>query len=432
MDKLLISGGIPLEGEIRISGAKNAALPVLIASLLTDQNLVVSNVPHLRDITTTLELLGHLGVRIEVDDKLAIAVNAAELTSHRAPYELVRTMRASVLVLGPLLARFGEAEVSLPGGCAIGSRPVDLHIQGFEMMGAQVTVEGGYIRASVPAGRLQGCRIVFNTVTVTGTENLMMAAVLADGRTTLENAAREPEVVDLAECLVAMGARINGAGSGQIEIEGVARLSGAYHRVVPDRIEAGTYLAAAAATGGQIQLGGIETRLLDAVLAKLDAMGASIRIDQDTIALSMDGCRLQAVDLKTQPFPGFPTDLQAQFMLLNSIAEGAATVTESIFESRFMHVQELQRMGADIELRGNTALVRGVKNLSGAQVMATDLRASACLVLAGLAAQGQTVVDRIYHIDRGYDCIEEKLAQCGARIQRISSGQYPQAAMHTS
>lgn len=432
MDKLLISGGIPLEGEIRISGAKNAALPVLIASLLTDQNLVVSNVPHLRDITTTLELLGHLGVRIEVDDKLAITVNAAELTSHRAPYELVRTMRASVLVLGPLLARFGEAEVSLPGGCAIGSRPVDLHIQGFEMMGAQVTVEGGYIRASVPAGRLQGCRIVFNTVTVTGTENLMMAAVLADGRTTLENAAREPEVVDLAECLVAMGARISGAGSGQIEIEGVARLSGAYHRVVPDRIEAGTYLAAAAATGGQIQLGGIETRLLDAVLAKLDAMGASIRIDQDTIALSMDGCRLQAVDLKTQPFPGFPTDLQAQFMLLNSIAEGAATVTESIFESRFMHVQELQRMGADIELRGNTALVRGVKNLSGAQVMATDLRASACLVLAGLAAQGQTVVDRIYHIDRGYDCIEEKLAQCGARIQRISSGQYPQAAMYTS
>ena len=432
MDKLLISGGIPLEGEIRISGAKNAALPVLIASLLTDQNLVVSNVPHLRDITTTLELLGHLGVRIEVDDKLAIAVNAAELTSHRAPYELVRTMRASVLVLGPLLARFGEAEVSLPGGCAIGSRPVDLHIQGFEMMGAQVTVEGGYIRASVPAGRLQGCRIVFNTVTVTGTENLMMAAVLADGRTTLENAAREPEVVDLAECLVAMGARISGAGSGQIEIEGVARLSGAYHRVVPDRIEAGTYLAAAAATGGQIQLGGIETRLLDAVLAKLDAMGASIRIDQDTIALSMDGCRLQAVDLKTQPFPGFPTDLQAQFMLLNSIAEGAATVTESIFESRFMHVQELQRMGADIELRGNTARVRGVKNLSGAQVMATDLRASACLVLAGLAAQGQTVVDRIYHIDRGYDCIEEKLAQCGARIQRISSGQYPQAAMYTS
>ena len=432
MDKLLISGGIPLEGEIRISGAKNAALPVLIASLLTDQNLVVSNVPHLRDITTTLELLGHLGVRIEVDDKLAITVNAAELTSHRAPYELVRTMRASVLVLGPLLARFGEAEVSLPGGCAIGSRPVDLHIQGFEMMGAQVTVEGGYIRASVPAGRLQGCRIIFNTVTVTGTENLMMAAVLADGRTTLENAAREPEVVDLAECLVAMGARISGAGSGQIEIEGVARLSGAYHRVVPDRIEAGTYLAAAAATGGQIQLGGIETRLLDAVLAKLDAMGASIRIDQDTIALSMDGCRLQAVDLKTQPFPGFPTDLQAQFMLLNSIAEGAATVTESIFESRFMHVQELQRRGADIELRGNTALVRGVKNRSGAQVMATDLRASACLVLAGLAAQGQTVVDRIYHIDRGYDCIEEKLAQCGARIQRISSGQYPQAAMYTS
>jgi len=432
VDKLLISGGIPLEGEIRISGAKNAALPVLIASLLTDQNLVVSNVPHLQDVTTTLELLGHLGVRIEVDDKLAIDVNAAELTSHRAPYELVRTMRASILVLGPLLTRFGEAEVSLPGGCAIGSRPVDLHIQGFEMMGAQVTVEGGYIRASIPAGRLQGCRVVFDTVTVTGTENLMMAAVLADGRTILENAAREPEVVDLAKCLVAMGARISGAGTGQIEIEGVARLSGAYHRVAPDRIEAGTYLAAAAATGGQIQLSGIETNLLDAVLVKLDAMGASIMVDQDTIVLSVDGCRLKAVDLKTEPFPGFPTDLQAQFILLNSIAQGTAVVTETIFESRFMHVQELQRMGADIELRGNTALVRGVKNLSGAQVMATDLRASACLVLAGLAAKGQTVVDRIYHIDRGYDCIEEKLAQCGARIQRISSGRYPHAAVHTS
>ena len=333
MDKLLISGGIPLEGEIRISGAKNAALPVLIASLLTDQNLVVSNVPHLQDVTTTLELLGHLGVRIEVDDKLAIDVNAAELTSHRAPYELVRTMRASILVLGPLLTRFGEAEVSLPGGCAIGSRPVDLHIQGFEMMGAQVTVEGGYIRASIPAGRLQGCRIVFDTVTVTGTENLMMAAVLADGRTILENAAREPEVVDLAKCLVAMGARISGAGTGQIEIEGVARLSGAYHRVAPDRIEAGTYLAAAAATGGQIQLSGIETNLLDAVLVKLDAMGASIMVDQDTIVLSVDGCRLKAVDLKTEPFPGFPTDLQAQFILLNSIAQGTAVVTETIFES---------------------------------------------------------------------------------------------------
>jgi len=428
LDKLLISGGVPLDGEVRISGAKNAALPVVIASLLTDQALVVHNIPHLQDITTALELLGHLGVRVQVDDRFAIEVSAAQLTSRRAPYELVRTMRASVLVLGPLLARFGEAEVSLPGGCAIGSRPVDLHIKGFEMMGAEVSVEGGYIKATVNGGRLSGAKIVFDTVTVTGTENLMMAATLARGTTILENAAREPEVVDLAHCLIKMGARIHGAGTGLIEIEGVDRLTGAEHRVIPDRIEAGTYLAAAAATGGHIRLCGIDARLLEAVLGKLTEMGASVTIEEDAVQLHLKEGRLQATDLRTQPFPGFPTDMQAQFILLNAIASGAATVTETVFENRFMHVQELQRMGADIELRGHTALVRGVETLSGAQVMATDLRASACLVLAGLVAEGQTVVDRIYHIDRGYDCIEEKLAQCGARIRRVSRSQYPHAA----
>ena len=428
LDKLLISGGVPLDGEVRISGAKNAALPVVIASLLTDQALVVHNIPHLQDITTALELLGHLGVRVQVDDRFAIEVNAAQLTSRRAPYELVRTMRASILVLGPLLARFGEAEVSLPGGCAIGSRPVDLHIKGFEMMGAEVSVEEGYIKATVNGRRLSGTKIVFDTVTVTGTENLMMAATLARGTTILENAAREPEVVDLARCLIKMGARIHGAGTGLIEIEGVDRLTGAEHRVIPDRIEAGTYLAAAAATGGRIRLCGIDARLLEAVLGKLTEMGAGVSIEEDAVQLHVKEGRLQATDLRTQPFPGFPSDMQAQFILLNAIASGAATVTETVFENRFMHVQELQRMGADIELRGHTALVRGVETLSGAQVMATDLRASACLVLAGLVAEGQTVVDRIYHIDRGYDCIEEKLAQCGARIRRVSRGQYPHAA----
>ena len=427
MDKLLISGGVPLDGEVRISGAKNAALPVVIASLLTDQPLVVHNVPHLRDITTALELLGHLGVRVQVDDRFAIEINAAQLTSRRAPYELVRTMRASVLVLGPLLARFGEAEVSLPGGCAIGSRPVDLHIKGFEMMGAEVSVEEGYIKARVNDGRLTGTKIVFDTVTVTGTENLMMAASLAHGTTILENAAREPEVVDLAHCLIKMGARIHGAGTGLIEIEGGDRLAGAEHTVIPDRIEAGTYLAAAAATGGRVRLCGIDARLLEAVLGKLTEMGASVSIEANAVRLHMKMGRARAADLRTQPFPGFPTDMQAQFILLNAIASGAATVTETVFENRFMHVQELQRMGADIELRGHTALVRGVETLSGAQVMATDLRASACLVLAGLVAEGQTVVDRIYHIDRGYDCIEEKLAQCGARIRRVSRSQYPHA-----
>ena len=420
MDKLLITGGGTLQGEVRVAGAKNAALPVLIAALLTDQTLRVRNIPHLRDITTTLELLGHLGVSVQVDEKLEIEVNAADLASRCAPYELVKTMRASILVLGPLLARFGQAEVSLPGGCAIGSRPVDLHLKALEKMGAEVSVEAGYIKARVPGGRLCGARIIFDTVTVTGTENLLMAAVLAQGRTVLENAAREPEVVDLARCLVNMGARIQGAGLDTIEIEGVDALSGAEHTVIPDRIEAGTYLVAAAATGGRLRLRGISNGLLDAVIAKLDEAGAAVMVGEQEILLDMTHKRPRAVNVRTAPFPGFPTDMQAQFLLLNAIAEGTATVTESIFENRFMHVQELQRMGADIDLKGNTAIIRGVPHLSAAQVMATDLRASACLVLAGLVAQGQTVVDRIYHIDRGYDCIEEKLAQCGADICRVS------------
>ncbi|MDP7491161.1 MAG: UDP-N-acetylglucosamine 1-carboxyvinyltransferase [Arenicellales bacterium] len=422
MDKLLITGGGTLQGEVRVAGAKNAALPVLIAALLTDQTLRVRNIPHLRDITTTLELLGHLGVSVQVDEKLEIEVNAADLASRCAPYELVKTMRASILVLGPLLTRFGQAEVSLPGGCAIGSRPVDLHLKALEKMGAEVSVEAGYIKARVPGGRLCGARIIFDMVTVTGTENLLMAAVLAQGRTVLENAAREPEVVDLARCLVNMGARIQGAGLDTIEIEGVDALSGAEHTVIPDRIEAGTYLVAAAATGGRLRLRGISNGLLDAVIAKLDEAGAAVMVGEQEILLDMTHKRPRAVNVRTAPFPGFPTDMQAQFLLLNAIAEGTATVTESIFENRFMHVQELQRMGADIDLKGNTAIIRGVPHLSAAQVMATDLRASACLVLAGLVAQGQTVVDRIYHIDRGYDCIEEKLAQCGADICRVSDG----------
>jgi UDP-N-acetylglucosamine 1-carboxyvinyltransferase len=422
LDKLLITGGGTLQGEVRVAGAKNAALPVLIAALLTDQTLRIRNIPHLRDITTTLELLGHLGVSVQVDEKLEIEVNAADLASRCAPYELVKTMRASILVLGPLLARFGQAEVSLPGGCAIGSRPVDLHLKALEKMGAEVSVEAGYIKARVPGGRLCGARIIFDMVTVTGTENLLMAAVLAQGRTVLENAAREPEVVDLARCLVNMGARIQGAGLDTIEIEGVDALSGAEHTVIPDRIEAGTYLVAAAATGGRLRLRGISNGLLDAVIAKLDEAGAAVMVGEQEILLDMTHKRPRAVNVRTAPFPGFPTDMQAQFLLLNAIAEGTATVTESIFENRFMHVQELQRMGADIDLKGNTAIIRGVPHLSAAQVMATDLRASACLVLAGLVAQGQTVVDRIYHIDRGYDCIEEKLAQCGADICRVSDG----------
>ncbi|MDP6792190.1 MAG: UDP-N-acetylglucosamine 1-carboxyvinyltransferase [Arenicellales bacterium] len=425
MESLVIRGGQPLNGDVRIGGAKNAALPVLISALLTDQDLLVANVPHLRDITTVLELLGRLGARIEVDEKSVIRVNAGKLTSRRAPYELVKTMRASILVLGPLLARFGQAEVSLPGGCAIGSRPVDLHVRALEQMGAAISVEGGYIKASTSADRLHGAKIVFDTVTVTGTENLMMAATLARGTTVLENAAREPEVVDLANCLLAMGARIEGAGSDVIEIEGVANLTGAMHRVIPDRIEAGTFMVAGAVTQGKIRLHDVNPAHLDAVTARLRDAGAQISISENGLSLKMPD-RPRAVSISTAPYPGFPTDMQAQFMLLNCVSEGASSITEHIFENRFMHIHELQRMGADINLHGNTALVHGVEQLGGAQVMATDLRASACLVLAGLVAGEQTVIDRIYHIDRGYDCIEEKLLQCGADIRRVSDSRSPQ------
>ena len=419
MDKLLVRGGQRLDGEIHASGAKNAALPALIASLLADSPLQVGNIPHLRDITTTLELLQHLGASVQVDEKLAIQVDTSQLRVLRAPYKLVRTMRASILVLGPLLARFGEAEVSLPGGCAIGSRPVNLHIKGFEMMGAEVDIVGGYIRARVPGGRLQGARILFDTSTVTGTENLMMAATLAEGVTVLENTAREPEVVDLARCLVSMGAKIEGAGSDIIRIKGVRKLHGAVHHVIPDRIEAATYLVAAAVTRGRIRVRGVKALFLDAVIGKLREAGASVDVAADGVELRMPDAPIQAVDIRTAPFPAFPTDMQAQFVLLNSIAHGTATITETVFDNRFMHVQELQRMGAQIEIRGNTAFVHGVDHLSGAQVMATDLRASACLVLAGLVAEGETAIDRIYHIDRGYESIEEKLTQCGAHIRRI-------------
>ena len=386
---------------------------------MTNQDLLISNVPHLRDITTTLELLGRLGANIEVNEKSVVRIRASNLHSRCAPYDLVKTMRASILVLGPLLARYGEAEVSLPGGCAIGSRPVDLHVKALQQMGAKVSVELGYIKASAPQGFLNGANIVFDTVTVTGTENLMMAATLAKGSTRLENAAREPEIVDLADCLIKMGAKISGAGTDTIEIEGVSVLGGGVHRVIPDRIEAGTFMVAAAATRGTLTIQDINPRHLDAVTSKLCEAGAQIEVLEDSITLAMSA-RPRAVTVSTAPYPGFPTDMQAQFMLLNCVAEGSASVTEHIFENRFMHVHELQRMGAEIELHGNTSVIKGVRKLGGAQVMATDLRASACLVLAGLVARGETIIDRIYHIDRGYDCIEEKLLQCGADIRRIS------------
>jgi UDP-N-acetylglucosamine 1-carboxyvinyltransferase len=415
MDKLVIQGGVPLSGEIRVSGAKNAALPILCAALLTPQALRVQNVPHLRDVTTMLTLLGQMGVEVSLDEKLGVELTAARLGNHTAPYELVKTMRASIMVLGPLVARFGEALVSLPGGCAIGQRPVDQHIKGLEALGAQVSIERGYIHAR--ASRLRGARLVMDLVTVTGTENLMMAAVLADGRTIIENAAREPEVVDLAQCLNAMGARVQGAGTDVITIDGVDALHGAHHRVMPDRIESGTFLVAAAATGGNIRLKSARADILDSVVAKLQEAGAAVECGEDWISLTAPG-GLEAVSVRTAPYPAFPTDMQAQFMALNSVAEGTAVVTETIFENRFMHVQELRRMGADIEVEGNTAVVRGVSRLQGAKVMATDLRASASLVLAGLIAEGETVVDRVYHLDRGYECIEEKLGQLGARIRR--------------
>ncbi len=406
-----------MNGEVRISGAKNAALPVLIASLLTDQTLYVSNIPHLNDITTTMELLGQLGVRLQVDEKMAIEANAREITQVRAPYNLVKTMRASILVLGPLLARFGHAEVSLPGGCAIGSRPVDLHIKGLRAMGADVNIDEGYIKAR--AGRLKGARVFMDMISVTGTENLMMAATLADGTTVIENAAREPEVVDLANCLNTMGAKISGAGSDEIRIQGVERLGGADHPIIPDRIETGTYLVAGAITRGRVKLKNTRPQLVESIIEKLREAGAELETGPDWVSLDMRGRRPQAVDARTAPFPGFPTDMQAQFVTLNSVARGTATVTETVFENRFMHVHELQRMGAKVEMKGNTAIVRGVEKLRGAPVMATDLRASACLVLAGLVAENDTLIDRIYHIDRGYECIEEKLAQLGAKIRRI-------------
>ena len=418
MDKLLIRGGRPLDGEIRISGAKNAALPILAATLLADEPVTVGNLPHLHDITTMIELLGRMGVELMVDEKMSVEINATTIKHFHAPYELVKTMRASILVLGPLVARFGEAQVSLPGGCAIGTRPVNLHIEGLEAMGAEISVENGYIKAKTN-GRLKGAHIVMDIITVTGTENLLMAATLADGKTILENAAREPEVVDLAECLIAMGADITGHGTDTIEINGVERLHGCHHDVLPDRIEIGTYLVAAAATGGRVKLKDTREGLMDAVLLKLEEAGAHITSGPDWIELDMKGKRPKAVSIRTAPYPEFPTDMQAQFAAMNCIAEGTGTIVETVFENRFMHLQELIRLGADITMDGNTAIIKGVDHLTGAPVMATDLRASASLVIAGLVADGDTVVDRIYHIDRGYECIEEKLQLLGASIRRL-------------
>ncbi len=419
MDKLLITGGKQLTGTLIVSGAKNAALPILAATLLSDTPVLIGNIPHLHDITTTMELLGCMGVELSVDEKLNIEVNSSTINKLEAPYELVRTMRSSILVLGPLLARFGQADVSLPGGCAIGARPVDIHINGLEKMGADIKVENGYIHAK--AKRLKGCHLVLEQVTVTGTENLLMAATLAEGKTIIENAAREPEVNDLAHFLNKMGAKITGIGTDILEIEGVERLGveGLHYNVLPDRIEAGTYLVAAAMTRGQIRLNKVQPKLLDAVLDKLSEAGAQITTGEDWIELDMQGKRPKAVSIRTAPFPAFPTDMQAQFTAMNAIAEGVSTITETVFENRFMHVQEMQRMGANIKLESNTAICTGVDKLTAAPVMATDLRASASLVLAGLVAEGETLVDRIYHIDRGYDHIEEKLSQLGATIRRI-------------
>jgi UDP-N-acetylglucosamine 1-carboxyvinyltransferase len=417
VDKLLIIGGQPLDGEISISGAKNAALPILAATLLTSEAMTIGNVPHLHDITTTMELLGRMGSELTVDERMNIEVNNHNIKELFAPYELVKTMRASILVLGPLLSHYGKAEVSLPGGCAIGSRPVNLHINGLAAMGADIRVEACYIIAE--AKRLRGAHLTLDIVTVTGTENLMMAATLAEGVTILENAAREPEVIDLAMCLNNMGARIEGAGTDRIKIEGVERLRGTHHNIMPDRIETGTYLVAAMMTQGKVKLKNTRPNFLDSVLAKLTEAGAKIEVTDSSISLDMRGKRPKSVDLQTSPFPGFPTDMQAQFTAMNCISDGSGIITESVFENRFMHVQELQRMGADIKLEGNTAICKGVEQLTGAPVMATDLRASASLVLAGLVAKGETKVDRIYHIDRGYEMIEEKLSQLGASIRRV-------------
>ena len=419
MDKLQIAGGIPLEGEIRISGAKNATLPILAGTLLADGTVTVGNVPHLQDVTTTIELLGRMGVSVTIDERMRIEVDPTTIREYFAPYELVKTMRASILVLGPLVARFGHADVSLPGGCAIGARPVNIHVAGLQAMGADIHIENGYIKAR--AKRLKGARLVLETVTVTGTENLMMAGALAEGETVIENAAREPEVVDLANFLNAMGARVRGAGTDTISIEGVERLSGTSYEVLPDRIETGTYLVAGAITGGHVRLKNTRPDHLDAVLAKLREAGARVETGENWIEVDMRGRRARAVDVRTAPYPAFPTDMQAQFAALNTVASGVSTITETIFENRFMHMLEMRRMGAEIRLEGNTAIIRGVQRLTAAPVMATDLRASASLVLAGLVAEGTTQVERIYHIDRGYECIEEKLQQLGARIKRVPS-----------
>ena len=416
MNKLMINGGVRLDGDIRISGAKNAVLPILAATLLADGPATIENVPHLHDVTTTVELLGCMGVMVSIDEKLSVEVDSSTIENYTAPYHLVKTMRSSILVLGPLLARFGEAEVSLPGGCAIGSRPVDLHIKGLQDMGAEIDVSNGYIHAK--AKRLKGARLVMDIVTVTGTENLMMAAALAEGTTIIENAAREPEVVDLANFINAMGGKVSGAGTDTITIEGVEKLHGTRYRVLPDRIETGTFLVAAAITGGKIMVKDTDPTLLDAVIDKLRESGAKVDVGDDWISLDMQGKRPKAVNVRTAPYPAFPTDMQAQFAALNTVAEGTATVVETVFENRFMHVQELKRMGADIEIEGNTAIIRGVDGLTSAPVMATDLRASASLIIAGLVASGETEVQRIYHIDRGYENIEEKLALLGAKIRR--------------
>ncbi|MFP4208936.1 MAG: UDP-N-acetylglucosamine 1-carboxyvinyltransferase [Wenzhouxiangella sp.] len=417
MARIQITGGRPLEGSVEISGAKNAALPILMASLLTTEPCRLGGVPYLKDVTTTIELLGQMGVEIGLGEQSSVELHAAELVTDLAPYDLVRTMRASILVLGPLLARNGSAQVSLPGGCAIGARPVDLHLKGLAAMGADIRLEGGYIKAR--ADRLVGARIVLDTVTVTGTENLLMAATLAEGTTVIENAAQEPEVVDLAECLISMGADICGHGSNKIVVEGRARLAGYDYEVLPDRIEAGTFLVAAAMTGGRVRVTRVRPDIMDAVLQKLIECGAEIVVSDDSIDLDMGGRRPRAVNITTAPYPGFPTDMQAQFTALNSIAEGTGLVRETVFENRFMHVQELQRLGADMQVEGNMVVIRGVSQLTGAPVMATDLRASASLVLAGLVAQGDTLIDRVYHIDRGYENIEEKFGQLGAAIRRL-------------
>ncbi len=419
MDKLIISGGIRLNGEIRISGAKNSALPILAATLLTDTPVTVCNLPHLHDITTMIELFGRMGLEPVIDEKLSVQIDASSIKTLIAPYDLVKTMRASILVLGPMVARFGEAEVALPGGCAIGSRPVDLHIRGLEAMGATIDVEDGYIKAKAPEGGLRGAHFFFDIVSVTGTENIMMAAALAKGRSVLENAAREPEVVDLANFINSMGGKVSGAGTDTITIDGVDRLGGGRYNVMPDRIETGTYLVAAAATGGRVKLKDTDPTILEAVLSKLQEAGAEITTGEDWIELDMKGKRPKAVNLRTAPYPAFPTDMQAQFVALNAIAEGTGTVIETVFENRFMHVYEMNRMGAQILVEGNTAVVTGTQVLKAAPVMATDLRASASLVIAGLVADGDTLIDRIYHIDRGYECIEEKLQLLGAKIRRV-------------